>query len=155
MKKKDKLTLKQKKFADEYIISGNATEAAIEAGYAKRAAYQQGAENLKKPHIKTYIAERLEAINSAKIADQTEVLQYLTAVMRGTTQSAVVVIEGEGDGFSSARLMDKTPDEKEKLKAAELLGKRYGTFTEKVDISGDMSLSIEVDYGTEDTNTKQ
>ena len=150
-----KLTIKQQRFADEYIISGNATDAAIKAGYAKRAAYQQGAENLKKPHIREYIDERLETINSAKIADQTEVLQYLTSVMRGTSQSAVVVIEGDGDGVSSARLMDKTPDEKEKLKAAELLGKRYGAFTEKVDISGDMSLSIEVDYGTEDTSTEQ
>ena len=137
-----KLTIKQQRFADEYIISGNATEAAIMAGYAKRAAYQQGAENLKKPHIKTYIAERLEAINSAKIADQTEVLQYLTSVMRGTSQSAVVVIEGDGDGVSSARLMDKTPDEKEKLKAAELLGKRYGTFTDKVSVDGNIAVEF-------------
>lgn len=142
-----KLTIKQQRFADEYIISGNATDAAIKAGYAKRAAYQQGAENLKKPHIKTYIDERLEAINSAKIADQTEVLQYLTSVMRGETQSAVVVIEGDGDGVSSARLMDKTPDEKEKLKAAELLGKRYGAFTEKVEVEADLELNVKVDYG--------
>ena len=142
-----KLTIKQQRFADEYIISGNATEAAIEAGYAKRAAYQQGAENLRKPHIKAYIAERLKAINSAKIADQEEVLQYLTSVMRGETQSAVVVVEGEGDGVSSARLLDKTPDEKEKLKAAELLGKRYGSFTEKVEVEADLELNVKVDYG--------
>ena len=141
-----KLTIKQQRFADEYIISGNATEAIV-AGYAKRAAYQQGAENLKKPHIKTYIDERLDAINSAKIADQTEVLQYLTSVMRGETQSAVVVVEGEGDGVSCARLIDKTPDEKEKLKAAELLGKRYGAFTEKVEVEADLELNVKVDYG--------
>ena len=142
-----KLTIKQQRFADEYIISGNATDAAIKAGYAKKAAYQQGAENLKKPHIKTYIDERLEAINSAKIADQTEVLQYLTAVMRGETQSAVVVVEGEGDGVSCARLLDKTPDEKEKLKAAELLGKRYGAFIDKVEVGADLELNVKVDYG--------
>lgn len=142
-----KLTIKQQRFADEYIISGNATDAAIKAGYAKRAAYQQGAENLKKPHIREYIDERLEAINSAKIADQTEVLQYLTSVMRGETQSTVVVVEGEGDGVSCARLMDKTPDEKEKLKAAELLGKRYGAFTDKVEVGADLELNIKVDYG--------
>lgn len=142
-----KLTIKQQRFADEYIISGNATEAAIKAGYAKKAAYQQGAENLKKPHIREYIDERLEAINSAKIADQTEVLQYLTSVMRGISQSAVVVIEGDGDGVSSARLMDKTPDEKEKLKAAELLGKRYGAFTDKVEVGADLELNVKVDYG--------
>ena len=74
-------------------------------------------------------------------------LQYLTSVMRGTTQSAVVVVEGEGDGVSSARLMDKTPDEKEKLKAAELLGKRYGAFTDKVEVGADLELNVKVDYG--------
>ena len=137
-----KLTIKQQRFADEYIISGNATEAAIKAGYAKRAAYQQGAENLKKPHIKTYIDERLEAINSAKIADQEEVLQYLTAVMRGETESTVVVVEGDGNGVSRARLFDKNPDEKEKLKAAELLGKRYGAFTDKVSVDGNIAVEF-------------
>lgn len=142
-----KLTIKQRRFADEYIISGNATEAAIKAGYAKKAAYQQGAENLKKPHIREYIDKRLEEINDKSIAKQEEVLQYLTSVMRGTTQSTVVVIEGDGDGVSSARLMDKTPDEKEKLKAAELLGKRYGAFTEKVEVGADLELNVKVDYG--------
>lgn len=150
-----KLTIKQKKFADEYIISGNATEAAIKAGYAPKAAYQTGAQNLKKPQIKSYIDERMAELEDKAIAKQNEVLKYLTAVMRGESKSAVVVVEGLGEGLSEARLMNKTPDEKERIKAAELLGKRYGAFTEKIDLSGDMSLSIEVDYGTEDTNTKQ
>lgn len=155
MKKKDKLTLKQKKFADEYIISGNATQSAIKAGYSKKTAGVIAVENLEKPNIKTYIDERLKELDDKAIAKQEEVLQYLTAVMRGQSKSAVVVIEGLGEGLSEARLINKTPDEKDRIKAAELLGKRYGAFTEKVDISGDMSLSIEVDYGTEDTNTEQ
>ena len=155
MKKKDKLTLKQKKFADEYIISGNATQSAIKAGYSKRTAGVIAVENLEKPNIKAYIDERLKELDDKAIAKQEEVLQYLTAVMRGQSKSAVVVIEGLGEGLSSARLMNKPPDEKDRIKAAELLGKRYGAFTEKVDISGDMSLSIEVDYGTEDTSTEQ
>jgi phage terminase small subunit len=155
LKKKDKLTLKQKKFADEYIISGNATQSAIKAGYSKKTAGVIAVENLEKPNIKAYIDERLKELDDKAIAKQEEVLQYLTAVMRGQSKSAVVVIEGLGEGLSEARLINKTPDEKDRIKAAELLGKRYGAFTEKVDISGDMSLSIEVDYGTEDTNTKQ
>lgn len=155
MKKKDKLTLKQKRFADEYIISGNATKSAIKAGYSKKTAGVIAVENLEKPNIKAYIDKRLKELDDKAIAKQEEVLQYLTAVMRGQSKSAVVVIEGLGEGLSEARLMNKTPDEKDRIKAAELLGKRYGAFTEKVDISGDMSLSIEVDYGTEDTNTKQ
>lgn len=155
MKKRDKLTLKQKKFADEYIISGNATQSAIKAGYSKKTAGVIAVENLEKPNIKAYIDKRLKELDDKAIAKQEEVLQYLTAVMRGQSKSAVVVIEGLGEGLSEARLINKTPDEKDRIKAAELLGKRYGAFTEKVDISGDMSLSIEVDYGTEDTNTKQ
>lgn len=154
MKKKNKLTLKQKKFADEYIISGNATQSAIKAGYSKKTAGVIAVENLEKPNIKAYIDKRLKELDDKAIAKQEEVLQYLTAVMRGQSKSAVVVIEGLGEGLSEARLINKTPDEKDRIKAAELLGKRYGAFTEKVDISGDMSLSIEVDYGTEDTNTK-
>ena len=146
-----KLTIKQQRFADEYIISGNATEAAIEAGYSKKYTNTNAFKLLQNTAIKKYIDERLEAINSAKIADQEEVLQYLTSVMRGETQSAVVVIEGEGDGVSSARLMDKTPDEKEKLKAAELLGKRYGAFTERVEADVDLALSVTVDYGDDDS----
>lgn len=155
MKKKDKLTLKQKKFADEYIISGNAYKSAIEAGYSKSYAKGNVVKLLENVSVKTYIDKRLKELDDKAIAKQEEVLQYLTAVMRGQSKSAVVVIEGLGEGLSEARLINKTPDEKDRIKAAELLGKRYGAFTEKVDISGDMSLSIEVDYGTEDTNTKQ
>jgi hypothetical protein len=155
VKKKDKLTLKQKKFADEYIISGNATQSAIKAGYSKKTAGVIAVENLEKPNIKAYIDERLKELDDKAIAKQEEVLQYLTAVMRGQSKSAVVVIEGLGEGLSLARTINKTPDEKDRIKAAELLGKRYGAFTEKVDISGDMNLSIEVDYGSEDTDTEQ
>nr|DAN27106.1 MAG TPA: Terminase small subunit [Caudoviricetes sp.] len=152
---KNNLTLKQKKFADEYIISGNATQSAIKAGYSKKTAGVIAVENLEKPNIKAYIDERLKELDDKAIAKQEEVLQYLTAVMRGQSKSAVVVIEGLGEGLSEARLINKTPDEKDRIKAAELLGKRYGAFTEKVDISGDMNLSIEVDYGSEDTDTEQ
>lgn len=137
-----KLTIKQQRFADEYIISGNATEAAIKAGYSKKYTNTNAFKLLQNTAIKNYIAERLEAINSAKIASQEEVLQYLTSVMRGETQSAVVVVEGEGDGVSCARLIDKTPDEKEKLKAAELLGKRYGAFTDKVSVDGNIAVEF-------------
>ena len=60
------LTIKQKKFADEYIISGNATEARIKAGYSKKTAYSMGSENLKKPELKSYIDERMTEIESQR-----------------------------------------------------------------------------------------
>ncbi len=72
------MTLKQKKFADEYIIGGNATKAAIKAGYSKRTANRIATENLSKPAIKAYIEERLKELDDAKIADQKEVMERLT-----------------------------------------------------------------------------
>jgi phage terminase small subunit len=86
---------------------------------------------------------------SELIADQDEVLKYLTSVLRGKTQSEIVVVEGIGDGCSEARAMQKAPDEKERLKAAELLGKRYGLYTDKVEQQIDMDLNITIDYGDE------
>lgn len=142
-----KLTLKQQRFADEYIISGNATQAAIKAGYSKRTANRMAAENMTKPVIKAYISERLAQLESAKIAKQDEVLRYLTGVMRAESVSQTVVVEGTGDGCSEAREMDKHPEERERLKAAELLGKRYGLFTDRVEADVDMDLNINIDYG--------
>ena len=129
------MTPRQQKFCDAYIASGNATQSAIQAGYSKKTAYSIGEENLRKPELKKYIDEKLQAISSAKIADATEVLEYLSSVLRGESQSEVVVIEGCGDGVSEAKTMMKSPDEKERLKAGELLGKRYRLFTDRVDMN--------------------
>ena len=137
-----KLTLKQKKFADEYIISGNATDAAVKAGYSKRTANRIATENLSKLVIQTYIDEKLKELSDKKIADQQEVLAYLTAVLRGETQSEIVVVEGVGEGCSEARRLQKLPDEKERLKAAELLGKRMGLFKDKLDVTANVPVII-------------
>lgn len=142
-----KMTAKQKRFCDEYLIDLNATQAAIRAGYSEKTANAIGAENLTKPIIRAYIDDRMKSKEEELIADQDEVLRYLTAVMRGQTQSEVVVVEGIGMGTSEARLMMKNPDEKERLKAAELLGKRYGLYTDRVETNVDMDLNITVDYG--------
>lgn len=147
-----KLTAKQQRFCDEYLIDLNATQAAIRAGYSKKTAGRIGTENVQKPVIKEYIAQRMAEKESHLIADQDEVLKYLTSVMRGQSRSSIVVVESTGDFMSAAREMEKAPDEKERLKAAELLGKRYGLYTDKVDQVVDMDLNITVDYGDEDGN---
>jgi len=124
-----KLTEKQKRFADYYIESGNATEAYRKAGYKciNEKTYQANASRLLSNDMtREYIDNIIQKKDNKRIATQDEVLIYLTAVMRGETLSEVVVIEGTGDGNSKARRMDKAPDEKEKLKAAEMLAKRYG-----------------------------
>lgn len=126
------MTAKQKLFCDEYLIDLNATQAAIRAGYSSKTAKSIGQENLTKPDLKSYIEKRMAEKESALIADQDEVLKYLTSVLRGESQSEVVVIENIGDFTSEARTMKKAPDEKERLRAAELLGKRYGLYKDKV-----------------------
>lgn len=133
-----KLTVKQKKFADEYIICGNATEAAIKAGYSKKTATVMASENLTKPNIKNYIEERLEAIQNEKIADQREVMEFLTAVMRGETTEATLI----GKGYGEQAVGDVPVSMKERIKAGELIGKRHGMWTEKVDVSSENSVVI-------------
>ena len=148
------LTAKQQRFCDEYLIDLNATQAAIRAGYSKKTAYRTGADNLKKLQIKSYIDARMAEKESELIANQDEVLKYLTSVMRGQSKASVVVVESTGDFTSAAREMEKAPDEKERLKAAELLGKRYGLYTDKVQQEVDMDLNITVDYGEDDGEQK-
>lgn len=137
-----KLTAKQKRFCDEYLIDLNAAQAAIRAGYSAKAAKQIGSENLTKPDIKNYIKERMDKKEKELIADQDEVLRYLTSVLRGESQSTEIVVEGVGEGCSAARTIQKEPSEKDRLKAAELLGKRYGLYTEKVDVDGPIPIVI-------------
>lgn len=136
------LTAKQKRFCDEYLVDLNATQAAIRAGYSRKTAYSIGVENLKKPEIKKYIEQRMAEKEKDLIADQDEVLKYLTSVLRGESRSTEIVIEGIGDGMSEARTIKKEPSEKDKLKAAELLGKRYGLYTDKVDIDATEAVTI-------------
>lgn len=145
-----KLTAKQQRFCDEYLIDLNATQAAIRAGYSKKTANRIGTENLSKPVIREYIEKRMAEKEAALIANQDEVLKYLTSVLRGQSKSTEIVIEGLGDGSTKARKMEKEPSEKDKLKAAELLGKRYGLYTEKVEEKVDMELNVTIDYGDEE-----
>lgn len=124
-----KLTAKQQRFVDEYLIDLNATQAAIRAGYSEKTAAVIAAENLIKPNIKNCINQRMQEKEASLIATQDEILKYLTSVMRGESKAVVIVTE---DGIP--REMDKHPNEKERLQAAELLGKRYGLYVEKVDL---------------------
>lgn len=135
-----KLTVKQQRFADEYIISGNATEAATKAGYSKKTARSIGQENLTKPDIKTYIDERLEQLKKESIADQDEVLQYLTAVLRGKEKEATLL----GLGMGEQKIVDIDVSAKDRIKAAELLGKRHAMWTDKVDQT---NTNIEINLG--------
>lgn len=144
------MTRKQKLFCDEYLIDLNATRAYL-AVYknckSEEAAASCAYKLLRNAEIKEYIQNRMAEKESKLIAAQDEVLQYLTAVMRGESTSEEIVVEGCGDGCSQARTLEKTPSEKDKLKAAELLGKRYSLFTDKVEVDADAEIKVTVEYG--------
>ena len=145
------MTDKHRRFADEYMIDCNGTRAykAVYPTVKRDAVAAQAASRLlRNVKVKAYIDEQLERMSSAKIADAREVLEYLTSVVRGETLSEIVVVEGCGDGRSDARRMNKAPDEKERLKAAELLGKHFGMFTDNVRLSGDVGVQIIDDIPT-------
>ncbi len=146
----DKLTAKQQRFCDEYLIDLNATQAAIRAGYSKKTARQMGTENMAKPSIKEYIDERMAEKEKSLIADQDEVLKYLTSVLRGEGYEEMVVVEGYGEGRSRATTVARDVSPKDRLKAAELLGKRYSLFTDKVNVDGTVPVVIAGDDGLED-----
>ena len=140
---------RQRRFAAEYLIDLNAEAAAVRAGYSPRYARGNAYKLVAKSGIKEYIEKRMAEKESELIADQNEVLRYLTAVMRGESTSEEIIVEGIGDGRSKARKLEKTPSEKDRLKAAELIGKRYGLFTDKIETDVDMDLNITSDYGDE------
>ena len=98
---------------------------------------------MKDVEVKTYIDAALARLQAENVADAQEVMEYLTSVMRGESQSSVLCLIGDG----MQETIEKRPDEKERLKAAELLGKRYGLYTDKIDIDADMELNISIDYG--------
>ena len=120
-------------FADEYIISLNATQSYLkaypEASYGT--ANVEGCKLLAKPSIKAYIEERMASKQDERIMKQDEILRILTSIARG--EATEQTLKGEGNGYQV--LVNKDVGTKDRLKALELLGKRYGTFTEKIDVS--------------------
>ena len=140
------MTARQRKFCDEYLISGNATDAAIKAGYSPKTAKSIGQRLLTFVDLKQYIEAELDKLHSAKIADAQEVLEYLTAVMRG--QHTEQVLKLVGDGIQTVADIDVSA--KERIKAAELIGKRYALFSDKMDLGGAVPVVIMGDDQLED-----
>lgn len=159
-----KLTAKQQRFCDEYLIDLNATQAAIRAGYSVKTAAVIATENLKKPNVSEYIAKRMSEKEDALVAKQDEVMKYLTAVMRREMSEHVVVTTSEEHSYYKADengTVRKHTDKKETPmiveiparlsdanKAAELLGKAYALFSEKVEIDGAVPVIVD-DSGDE------
>ena len=138
-----KLTIKQKKFADEYIKTGNAYQSALNAGYSESYSKGNVIKLLENVSVKAYIDERMKKLEEEAIADQAEVLKYLTRVLRDEEREDVLVNIGNYE----QEIQSMKVSAKDRIKAAELLGKRYGSWTDKVDLSSDLTLIFEDDYG--------
>lgn len=151
------LNKRQRAFADEYIIAGNATQSAIKAGYSEKTAEQQGSRLLSYAKVKNYIEGQLEILQNEKIMTQTEILVMLSEIARGnipeikevvTKKGEFVVNPNSDDGKKqlvyneSVELIPIPPKTSDKNKALELLGKRYAMWTDKQELSGDVGVTI-------------
>lgn len=135
------MTEKQKIFADEYLIDLNGTRA-YKAAYPNvkkdNSAAARANKLLKNKEIDEYIQNRLDELADERVAKQQEVMEYLTSVLRGKSTSSVLAMCGDG----CQEVIDKPPDERERLKAAEMLGKRYRLWTDKVEVEGAIPVVI-------------
>lgn len=127
---------KHEKFCTEYIKDMNATQAAIRTGYSNRTANRIASQLLSKLDIKSRVKELRDACLDENIMSAKQVEYELTRIALGLSTEKTVVIEGQGDGWSTARIMDKPPDEKSRLKALELMAKRHRI------LSGDTTIDI-------------
>lgn len=130
-----KLTEKQKRFADYYIECGNITEAARKAGYKQP--HVQGSQTLAILRVKAYIDEQLKILDNKRIMQAEEVMQLLTSIARNEVQEDVVVF-GEGGSDIASKGMSA----KDRLKALELIGKRYTLWTDKTQLEGSIGVTI-------------
>ena len=138
-----KLNEKQKAFADYYIESLNAYESAKRAGYSEAYAKSQSYKLLENVGIKNYIDERMESKDNYRIASQDEILQILTDIARGITEEEIVQFSQLGEELRTTR----KPTIKDRMKASELLGKRYRLFVDKAELEITEPITIIDDIG--------
>lgn len=108
---------RQKAFADYYIETGNATESAKRAGYSEKTAYSMGNRMLKNVEVSTYIAERTAPTEQKRIATGDEVMEFLTAVMRGEIKDAFDLPPSLADRKDAAKELAKRTVDIEARKA--------------------------------------
>ena len=143
------MNMKQQRFCDEYLKDCNGTRAYVVAypDSNEDSARSSACDLLANPSVKQYIEEHNEKLHKSKIADAEEIRQLLTEIARGldTGKSESIVVENVGGGVSKARKVTKRPDERDRIKALELLGKCNSLFTDKVDLKASVDISVDVD----------
>ena len=143
---------REKKFCEAYLSLGNATKAAVQAGYALSTAKDackwidpvnpKKPDDKFKPSLQEYVDRRRKELESKKTASPEEITQYLTSVLRGESESEAVVVVGVGEGCSEPVKVTKKPDEKEKLSAADKLARILGLYQNRIDMAGALPIVI-------------
>ena len=133
-----RLSKRQRRFCDEYLIDCNATQAAIRAGYSEKTAAAQGAKLTSNLEVREYIDEQLELLHDQRTAKAKEVLEYLTSVMRGELKEQILCLAGDG----TQEVIEIDISAKDRIRAAELIGKRYGLFNDKYKIESAVPVII-------------
>ena len=123
------ITERQNRFVDFYLQTGNASEAARQAGYSERSAYSTGERMLRNAEVSAAIEERLKSMASERIAQTEEVMEHLTSVLRGQEKETVVT--------NSGKSFVVPVSEKDRIKAGEMILKVNGAFKDKLDVKVD------------------
>jgi phage terminase small subunit len=164
-----RLTAKQKRFIEEYLIDLNATQAAIRAGYSPHTAKEIGCENLSKPHIRARVEKELAERSKRTGINQDRVIRELARIALVNPVDVINMDEATIKEMASADdtaailsvKVKKIPSEEgtitereirmaDKIKALELLGKHLGMFNEKLNINAEMAVKIVDDIDDED-----
>lgn len=136
------MNARQELFCEEYLKDMNATQAAIRAGYSEKTAYSQGQRLLKNVEIKNKLQGIREKIQDENIATIKDIEEFLSLSMNGEMEEEVVSVAGEGEGYSKVVKSKKQISLRDRIKAAELLGKRYGMWTDRLETDGGVNIVI-------------
>lgn len=134
---------RQQLFCEEYLKDLNATKAAIRAGYSEKTAYSQGQRLLKNVEIKNRLQEIREKIQDENIATIKDIEEFLSLSLNGEMEEEVISVVAEIEGSSKVVKTKKQISLRDRIKAAALLGKRYGLWTEKQEV--DINLPTFID----------
>ena len=145
-----KLTPRQKRFITEYLVDFNGAQAARRAGYSPKSANREAVRLLSKATIKNAIKEKREEIQNENIATAKDVEEFLSKAMLGEVDEEVLLNVFTGDGVSEVTSHRRELSGKDRLKAANLLGKRYALFTEKVEVNATEEVELKIDWGEPD-----
>ena len=137
-----KLNPRQEAFVEFYLQSGNAYQSAVRAGYSENYAKADSRKIMENPNIRQAIEMRIAKTKNNRIAQTDEILEYLTSVMRNKENEEIVMNIGKGNGITEAKKVVTKVSEKDRIRAAELLAKRYGLFINKNELELNSAIPV-------------